>query len=67
MKHLKHHLKEIVNWKMKANYGGMEEMSNIYYITNNQIVRLGAYSENCLNWLPEDENAISVLNSSQEI
>lgn len=30
VKHLKQHLKAIVNWKMKANYGGMEEMSNIY-------------------------------------
>lgn len=66
VKYLKQHLKAIVNWKMKANYGGMSgmgEMSNIYYLTNNQLVRLGAYSETCLHWFPEDENAIGVPNS----
>ena len=39
VKYLTQHLKAIINWKVKANYGGLGKISNIYYLTNNQCKR----------------------------
>lgn len=61
VKYLEQHLAAIRNWKMKSNYDVRGEMVNVYYLANDHLARLGAYSEGVLNWFPEDENAVGVL------
>lgn len=61
VKYLVQHLAAIRNWKMKSNYNVRGEMVNIYYLANDHLARLGAYSEGVLNWFPDDENAVGVL------
>lgn len=46
---------------MKSNHDVRGEMVNVYYPANNHLARLGVYSEGVLNWFPEDENAVGVL------
>lgn len=61
VKYLEQHLAAIRNWKMKSNHDVRGEMVNVYYLANDHLARLGAYSEGILNWFPEDENAVGVL------
>ena len=63
MKFLMQHLKAITNWKKKANYGGLGEVFDVYYLRNDQLVELGVFSKTCLNLFLDDENAINMLNS----
>lgn len=42
----------------KSNQDVRGEMANVYYLTNDHLVRLEAYSERLLNWFTEDEHAV---------
>ena len=61
VKYLGQHLSTIKNWKMKSNHDVRGELVNVYYLVNNHLARLGAYSDGVVNWFPEDEDAIGVL------
>ena len=61
VKYLGQHLSTIKNWTMKSNHDVRGELVNVYYLVNNHLARLGAYSDGVVNWFPEDEDAIGVL------
>lgn len=61
VKYLGQHLSTTKNWTMKSNHDVRGELVNVYYLVNNHLARLGAYSDGVVNWFPEDEDAIGVL------